>query len=78
MANVISFYNKKNGLLDEGRTVDVDYLGLSKVFDTISRNITTDKLTKYRLHSRTMRRPENCLDEWAQGLWSVAQSPAGG
>jgi len=62
LANVIAFYNEKNGFLDEGRIVDVDYLDLSKVFDTISCNIILDKLTKYRLDHMTMRWTENHLE----------------
>ena len=42
LSNLINFYNEVTGLVDEGRAVDVVYLGFSKAFDTISHNIIID------------------------------------
>ena len=34
--------------MDEKKAVDVGYLNFSKPFDTVSHNIFTEKLTKYK------------------------------
>ena len=39
LTNLTSFYDKVTRLVDEGKAVDVVYLGFSKAFDTISLSI---------------------------------------
>ena len=55
LTNLITFYNEVTGLVDEGRAGDVVYLNFSRAFNTVSRNILTEKLTKYRLDKHTVR-----------------------
>ena len=47
------------GLVNEEKAADVAYLNFSKPFDTVSHNIFTDKLMKYRLDTWTVRWTEN-------------------
>lgn len=47
------------GLVDEEKAVNTVYLNFSKSFDTVSLNIFTDKLTKYRLDTWAVRWIEN-------------------
>ncbi|PKU31592.1 rna-directed dna polymerase from mobile element jockey- hypothetical protein [Limosa lapponica baueri] len=54
------------GLAVEGRAVDIVYLDLSKVFDTVSHKILIQKLMKYGLDEQTVRWIENWLNGWAQ------------
>lgn len=35
ITNLISFYNEMNSLLEDGRAVDVVYIGFSKTFDCL-------------------------------------------
>lgn len=56
-------------LLDEGRAVDVFYLYFSKIFNTISHEIITEKLTKYRLDEQSVRWTEKWLN--GQPYWVV-------
>jgi len=49
LTNMIAFYNKVISLMVKRRAVEVVYLDFSKAFDSVSRNIIIDKLTKYRL-----------------------------
>lgn len=46
--DLIAFYNAAPSLVDGGKAVDVVYFSFSKAFDSVSHNILTDKLTKYR------------------------------
>jgi len=48
--------------VDEGRAVDVVYLDLSKVFDTVSHNILLGKLRKCGLEEWSVGWIENCLN----------------
>ncbi|CAM5095902.1 unnamed protein product [Natator depressus] len=62
LTNLIAFYDKITGSLDEGKEVDVLFLDFSKAFDTVSHNILASKLKKYG------------LDEWAESwldCWAV-------
>lgn len=52
----IALYDKKAGLVDEGRAMAAAYLDISKAFDAIFCNILIGKLMKYR------------LDKWAMSL----------
>lgn len=49
LTNLIGFFSELTGLVDKGIAVDVVYLDFSRVLDTISRSILTEKLTKYGL-----------------------------
>ncbi|PKU49305.1 rna-directed dna polymerase from mobile element jockey- hypothetical protein [Limosa lapponica baueri] len=64
--NLIAFYNMVTGLVNKGRTVDGVYLYFSEVFDTVSCNITIDKLSKYRLDKWTVKWIEKWLNNQAQ------------
>lgn len=54
--------------MDMRRPVDVIYLDSSKAFDTVSHNITIDKLMKDRVDKRRVSWTENQLNCQAQKL----------
>ncbi|KAK4805322.1 hypothetical protein QYF61_018185 [Mycteria americana] len=64
--NLISFYDKVTCLVDEGKAVDVVYLGFSKAFDTVSHSILLEKLAAHGLDGCTLRWVKNWQDGWAQ------------
>ncbi|KAK4816253.1 hypothetical protein QYF61_013887 [Mycteria americana] len=66
LTNLISFYDKVTRLVDEGKAVDVVYLGFSKAFDTISHSILLEKLAAHGLDGCTFRWVKNWLDGQAQ------------
>ncbi|KAK4817636.1 hypothetical protein QYF61_021782 [Mycteria americana] len=49
LTKLISFYDKVTCLVDEGKAVDVAYLGFSKAFDTVSHSILLEKLAAHSL-----------------------------
>lgn len=49
LTNLIVFFSELTGLVGKGIAVDVVYLDFSRVLDTISHSILTEKLTKYGL-----------------------------
>lgn len=51
LINLILFYDRGTHLFDEGKAVDVAYLGFSKAFGTISHSILWEKLAAYGLDS---------------------------
>lgn len=53
MGNFFDFYSEVTTVVDEVKTVAVVYLYFNKAFDTVSCNIITDKMTKYRLDKWT-------------------------
>ncbi|KAK4826426.1 hypothetical protein QYF61_008959 [Mycteria americana] len=67
LTNLIIFYNEMSGLVDEGRAVDIVYLG----FDTVSHKILIDELLMYGLDKQTVRWIENWLNGWARGCPSL-------
>ncbi|CAM5110091.1 unnamed protein product [Eretmochelys imbricata] len=66
LTNLITFYDKITGSVDEGKAVDVLFLDFSKAFDTVSHSILVSKLKKYGLDECTIRWVESWLDCWAQ------------
>ncbi|CAM5084992.1 unnamed protein product [Natator depressus] len=68
LANLIAFYDKITGSVDEGKAVDVLFLDFSKAFDTVSHSILVSKLKKYGLDEWTIRWIENWLDCRAQRI----------
>ncbi|KAJ7420827.1 RNA-directed DNA polymerase from mobile element jockey-like protein [Willisornis vidua] len=54
LTNLISFYDQVTHLVDEGKALDVVYLELSKVFDTVSHSILLEKLAAHSLHRSTL------------------------
>lgn len=43
LINLLAFYDKMTGLVDDGKAVDVVYLDSSKAFETLSHNILIDR-----------------------------------
>ncbi|KAK4828469.1 hypothetical protein QYF61_026694 [Mycteria americana] len=67
VSNLISFYDKVTRLVDEGKAVDVVYLGFSKAFDTISHSILLlEKLAAHGWDGHRLRWVKNWLDGRAQ------------
>ncbi|CAM5084930.1 unnamed protein product [Eretmochelys imbricata] len=64
--NLIAFYDKITGSVDEGIAVVVLFLDFRKVFDTVSHSILPSKLKKYGLDEWTIRWTESWLDSQAQ------------
>ncbi|GAB0178643.1 hypothetical protein GRJ2_000329600 [Grus japonensis] len=52
--------------VDEGKAVDVAFLGFSKAFDTISHSILLEKLAAHGLDEHTLHWVKNWLDGQAQ------------
>ncbi|KAK4825598.1 hypothetical protein QYF61_000687 [Mycteria americana] len=66
LTNLISFYDKVTRLVDEGKAMDVVYLGFSKAFDMVSHSILLEKLAAHGLDGCTLRWVKNWLDGQAQ------------
>ena len=64
LTNLISFYDLVTCLVDEGKAVDVVYLGFSKAFDTVSHSILLQKLAVCGLDRYTL----GWVRELAEGL----------
>ncbi|CAM5144106.1 unnamed protein product [Eretmochelys imbricata] len=69
LTNLIAFYDKITGSVDEGKAMDVLFLDFSKAFDTVSHIILASKLKKCGLDEWTIRWIESWLDRRAQ--WVV-------
>ncbi|KAK4828466.1 hypothetical protein QYF61_026691 [Mycteria americana] len=74
LTNLISFCDKVNCLVDEGKAVDVVYVGFSKAFDTISHSILLlQKLAAHGLDGRTLhwvKKMAAWLGPKGSGEWS--------
>ncbi|GAB0188215.1 mitochondrial enolase superfamily member 1 [Grus japonensis] len=66
LTNLISFYDKVTRLVDEGKAVDVVYLGFSNAFDTVSHSILLEKLAAHGLDGCTLHWVKIWLDGRAQ------------
>ncbi|CAM5142135.1 unnamed protein product [Natator depressus] len=69
LTNLIAFYDKITGSVDEGKAVDMLFLDFSKAFDTVSHSILASKIKKYGLDEWTIRWIESWLD--CQAQWVV-------
>ncbi|PKU29643.1 rna-directed dna polymerase from mobile element jockey- hypothetical protein [Limosa lapponica baueri] len=56
LTNLMTFYDRMTGWVDEGRAVDVVYLDFSKAFDTVSHDILIGHLRKHRLWADLLER----------------------
>jgi len=54
LATLISFYDQVTHLMDEGKAVDVVYLGFSKAFDTVYHSNLLQKLVAQGLDRSTL------------------------
>ncbi|CAM4573163.1 unnamed protein product [Caretta caretta] len=68
LINLIAFFDKITGSVDEGKAVNVLFLDFSKAIDTVSHSILASKLKKYGLDEWTIRWIERWLDHRAQGV----------
>ncbi|GAB0203287.1 hypothetical protein GRJ2_002794300 [Grus japonensis] len=66
LTNLISFYDQKTHLVDEGKAVDVFYLDFSKAFNTVSHSILLEKLVAHGLDRCTLHWVKNWLEGRAQ------------
>ena len=60
LTNLIAFYDKMDGSMDEGRAAEVFYLDFNKAFDVICHSILIAKLVRYSLNKWTTLQVENC------------------
>lgn len=72
--NLVSFYDGKPRLADEGTVVDVVYLDFSQVFATISHSILLEKPAA----QGSDRRTAHWLQNWPEGSQGTGFNPAGG
>ncbi|NXR06414.1 RTXE polymerase, partial [Semnornis frantzii] len=54
LTNLISFYYEITRLLDEGKAVDIIFLGFQKAFDTVPHKILADKLATHGSDEHTV------------------------
>ena len=66
LTNLISFYDKVTCVVDEGKAVNVVYLGFRKAFDTVPHNILMENLAAHGLDGCTLRWMKHWLDGQAQ------------
>jgi len=66
LTSLISFCDRMTSLVDEGKAVDVVYLGFSKAFYTVSHSILLEKLAARGLDRYNLCRVRNWLDGRAQ------------
>jgi len=66
LTNLISFYDQVTRPVDEGKAVDVSYLGFGKAFETVSHSILLEKLAAHGLDGCTLRWIKNWLSGQAQ------------
>lgn len=66
MINLVTFYDVTNGMVDEGRAVDIVYPDFSKAFSTASHKVLTDQLMRYNPGQWTAQRVDNQLNCQAQ------------
>jgi len=62
LTSLISFYDLVTHLVDEGKAVDVIYLGFSKAFDTVPNSILLEKLAVNGLDGCTLHWIKNWLN----------------
>jgi len=62
LTNLISFYDQVTHLVEEGKPVDVVYLGFSKAFDTVPHSILLEKLAAHGLDECTLCWIKNWLN----------------
>jgi len=56
---MISFYDTAMHLVDEGKVVDITFLGFSKAFDTVSHTKLLDLLSNCEI--------SRCMTNWLNG-----------
>jgi len=62
LTSLISFYDQVTHLVDEGKAVDVIYLGFRMTFDTVPHSILLQKLAAHGLDGCTLRWLKNWLN----------------
>ena len=78
MTNLVSFYDLVTRLVDEGKAVDVVYLGFIKAFDTVSHSILLQKpaargLDRYTLHwVRNWLEGREIVSEYIRNVYKYA------
>ena len=66
LTSLISFCDRMTSLVDEGKAVEVVYIGFSKAFYTVSHSILLEKLAAHGLDRYTLCWVTNWLEGWAQ------------
>lgn len=61
LTKLISFYSEETHLADEGKVMDVVYLGFGEAFDTVSHVILLEKLVSHGA--------DECTVHWAKSGW---------
>ncbi|KAK4831882.1 hypothetical protein QYF61_020029 [Mycteria americana] len=75
LTNLMIFYDEMTALVDEQRAVAIIYLNFSKVFDTDSCKILTEKLMKYGQDEQAVGWIENWPKAWPRFHTTFSRRP---
>lgn len=66
--NIIIFYDKVIHLVDHKKPIDVIFLNLSKVFNTVFHSILLVKISSIQIERNVIQRVNNRLTDWIQRI----------
>lgn len=66
--NIIFFYDKVIHLVDHKKPIDLIFLNLSKVFNTVFHSILLVKISSIQIERNVIQRVNNRLTDWIQRI----------